>query len=165
MTQNYPQRKPLRLKGYDYSLPGSYFLTICTKDRRPILSRISGFDGGGLPEHTLSVWGKTVDACIKEIPAHYTGVVLEKYVVMPNHIHILLTLPDIEDGAPGSSRPTELIPKIVSALKRLTNRSAGIDLWQSSYMDHVIRDDADFQNHWNYIEHNPFRWAEDEYYL
>ena len=61
-------------------------------------------------------------------------------------------------------RPTNaVIPKLVSSLKRFSNRKAGIDLWQSGYYDHIIRDDEDFLCRWRYIDNNPAAWLEDEY--
>ena len=83
---------------------------------------------------------------------------------MPNHVHLLLTVLH-NDGAPGSSRPTALIPRVVAALKRFTNQEAGCKLWQTSYYDHIIRDEADYTARYNYILDNHRRWAEDEYYI
>lgn len=62
-------------------------------------------------------------------------------------------------------RPTDaVIPKLISSLKRYTNRKAGASLWQGSYYDHIIRDENDYLRVWAYIDQNPARWAEDEYY-
>lgn len=83
---------------------------------------------------------------------------------MPNHIHLLLVVQTGGDGAPGSSRPTQVIPRVIAALKRFSNLEIGQDIWQSSYHDHILRDENDFLDHWTYIAHNPARWAEDEYY-
>lgn len=162
---DYPRRKRLRLPEYDYSTAGTYFLTICTKDRQPFFARIEGFQEDGMPAQQLTAIGSQVDSCIREVPTHYPNISLDHYVIMPNHIHVLLSIREVPDGAPRSSRPTQRVPNIVSALKRLTNQAAGQELWQTGYMDHVIRDVQDYQNHWNYITNNPFRWAEDPYYL
>lgn len=78
------------------------------------------------------------------------------------NIHLLISL---SDGAAGSPRPTQRIPRIVSALKRLTNSSTGEKLWQVSYYDHVVRNEEDFLRIWEYIDTNPTRWAEDEYHI
>ena len=129
MTTNYPFRKPMRLKKYDYSSPGTYFLTICAKNRKPLFANIDSFDKNGVPVHRLSENGKQIDCCIRDISAHYPGTVLDHYVIMPNHVHLLISITGAADGAPGSSRPTELVPRIVSALKRLTNKQAGQELW------------------------------------
>ena len=71
-----------------------------------------------------------------------------------------------KSGASGMPRPTGMrVPSFVSSLKRYTNRVCGRPLWQASYHDHIIRDENDLLNHWSYIEHNPARWAEDEYHV
>ena len=89
---------------------------------------------------------------------------MEKFVVMPNHVHLLMGITRRETGAPRSSRPTKLVPRIVSALKRFTNKEAGWDLWQTSYHDHIVRSEADYLRIWNYIDTNPAKWREDRYY-
>ena len=83
---------------------------------------------------------------------------------MPNHVHILISV-SRDDGAPGSSRPTALVSRMIAALKRFSNRDAGQKLWQTSFYDHIIRDDADYAARYNYILDNPRRWAEDEYFI
>lgn len=66
----------------------------------------------------------------------------------------------------GMQRPTDaLIPKLISSLKRFTNRFCNKEIWQDSYYDHIIRDDNDYLTHWRYIDNNPAKWAEDEYYV
>ena len=164
MDQRYPQRKSMRLPEYSYSLPGSYFLTLCTRNRVPFFCRISGFDSEGLPKREMLPNGKLVEQHIRDIPKHYPDVSIDHFVIMPNHIHLLLSV-GTANGAPRSSRPTELVPRIIAAMKRLTNKASGQKLWQDGYMDHVIRNEKDFLAHWDYIEHNPFRWAEDPYYI
>ncbi|NCB63193.1 MAG: hypothetical protein EOM52_06190 [Clostridia bacterium] len=159
----YPTRKHPRLKEYDYSQGGAYFLTVCSKDKASIFAAV-GRDDLGAPLLRLTNAGVTVERYVRSIPDAYPYVTLEHYIVMPNHIHLLLLVGDGRNGAPGSSRPTQVIPRLVAALKRLSNRDAGCDLWQTSYHDHIIRDENDFLNHWSYIDSNPARWAEDEYY-
>ncbi len=156
-------RKALRLDGYDYSAQGAYFLTLCTQHQRCILSRV-GRDDLGAPCVCLTVAGCIVDRYIRSISAAYPHIVVDQYIIMPNHVHLLLTVLH-NDGAPGSSRPTALIPRVVAALKRFTNREASCKLWQTSYYDHIIRDEADYTARYNYILDNPRRWAEDEYYI
>ena len=156
-------RKALRLDGYDYSAQGVYFLTLCTQHRRCILSRV-GRDDLGAPCVCLTAAGCIVDRYIRSISAAYPHIVVDQYIIMPNHVHLLLTVLH-NDGAPGSSRPTALIPRVVAALKRFTNREASCKLWQTSYYDHIIRDEADYTARYNYILDNPRRWAEDKYYI
>ena len=161
---DYPKRRPMRLPSYDYSEAGDYFLTACTKGRKPILSSV-GRDDLGAPCVTLTRYGTIAEKFILTIPKTYDNVFLEKYVIMPNHIHLLLRLADTHvDGAPGSSRPTQMVPRIISALKRLSNQAAGKNLWQTSYYDHVVRNESDHLRIWDYIDTNPAKWQEDEYY-
>ena len=167
----YPKRKHIRLKDYDYSQAGIYFVTICTRDRRDILSRIErqmpvGRDDLGAPlvQVSLTPVGKIAEQYLNTISKAYSGVTVEHKIIMPNHVHILLWFHRAEERRAGSSRPTELLPRIISAWKRFTNRDAGYTLWQSGYHDHIIRDENDFLRHWTYIDQNPALWAEDEYY-
>ncbi len=151
-----PQRKHPRLKTYDYSQNGCYHLTLCTKDARPILSKI-------VPPHTemdravvqLTPSGHVVERYIQNIPAAYQGVELVKYVIMPNHVHLLISL---------TSRSTVSVPTIIRSLKRMVNREIGMPLWQDSYYDVIIRNDTVFQCEWSYIDNNPDKWVEDELY-
>jgi REP element-mobilizing transposase RayT len=83
---------------------------------------------------------------------------------MPNHVHLIVRVTTAGNGAPGSSRPTQTIPQVVAALKRFSNQEAGIKLWQTSYHDHIIRNEADYLRIWNYIDTNPAKWREDCYY-
>ncbi len=155
-----PQRKHPRLKEYDYSRNGCYFITVCTKGMQKLLSRIAvGRDDPGAPLVQLSDLGRIAEQYLLAIPAHYPNVGLDHYMIMPNHIHLLLR---IGDGATGSSRPT--VPRMIAAWKRFVSRDAGSSLFQASYHDHIIRDENDFLSHWTYIEGNPGKWAEDEYY-
>lgn len=75
-----------------------------------------------------------------------------------------MTTKDRGSGAPRSSRPTELIPRMIGAMKRFSNQEAGFDMWQTSYHDHIIRSEADYRRIWEYIDTNPAKWREDCYY-
>ena len=156
MKENYPTRKPHRLSQYDYRTPGAYFVTFCTKDRRPVLSQIrTGTSVVCPPEINLSRIGIFLDSAIAQIPARYPSVSVEQYVIMPNHIHMLLRLTS-EDG------PS--LSQIVQQLKGYVTKQCGFPVWQEKYYDHVIRDESDFLTKYQYICNNPARWAEDEYY-
>ena len=105
-NNKYPKRKAMRLQKYDYSLPGAFFVTICTKDKAKIFWLSVGRDDLGAP-HTLSRYGRIVEKFIASIPEAYPGVTAEKYVIMPNHVHMIVSISyERNDGAPGSSRPT-----------------------------------------------------------
>ena len=94
----------------------------------------------------------------------YNDVSIDKYIIMPNHIHMIVILSP-KDGPSRTPAPTNMrLPFLISTLKRFTNRAAGISLWQRSFYDHVIRNEADYLRIWRYIDTNPAKWAEDEYY-
>ena len=132
----YSKRKRLRLEEYDYSTPGAYFITICTHERRCILSDIiveaDALDG---PHVALSSAGRIVEKYILTTD-YIPGIHVEKYVIMPNHVHMLLLVGACY-GPPRASAPTmATVPNAVSALKRLVNRELGVNIWQRSYHDH-----------------------------
>ena len=165
----YPKRKKNRLEKYDYSQNGAYFITICTDDRKCLLSRIVG--GGVLdaPAMHLSHYGTVVERRIQEMNRVYHDVQTVKYVIMPNHVHLLVCISRSGNRAGhGPSRtpaPTNaVIPHYVSTFKRLCNREFGKDIWQRSFHDHIIRDEAHYQLIWQYIDTNPARWQQDCFY-
>ena len=91
--EHLPKRRGLRLPRYDYSHPGGYFVTICTKDRSHCLASASvGADDLGVPQMELTEIGRMVKKWINSIPAAYPNVILEQYVVMPNHVHLFLRI-------------------------------------------------------------------------
>ena len=166
-----PSRKHPRLRDYDYSRNGVYFLTICTRNRAPILSEIVG-RGLAPAEVRLLTAGRIAAEEMENLPKRFPRVRIEASVIMPNHIHLLLSL----RAAGASPRPTDGkdfgIMDVMRVFKSLTTRrwnqwngTQGRPLWQTSYHDHIIRDDNDFLNHWSYLNNNPARWAEDEYYV
>ena len=161
---DYQKRKRIRLETYDYSTPGAYFITICTREKRCILSKITvGADALGGPRAILTNAGRIVEKYIlstNKIP----DIRVDKYVIMPNHIHMILFVEQI-DGPPRASAPTMAsIPNAVSALKRLVNRELGENIWQRSFHDHVIRNENDYGKIWEYIDTNPARWDMDCFY-
>ena len=161
-----PIRKTNRLKTYDYSENGAYFITLCTKDKKCILSHIVG--GGVLdaPLVKLTKVGCIVDHRISEMNRIYQDVQTVKYAIMPNHIHLLIHIMKSEKSGPSRTpAPTNhIIPQYISTLKRFCNRQAGESLFQRSYHDHVIRDQRDYDMMWQYIDTNPARWEEDCFY-
>ncbi len=167
----FPDRKPNRLKSFDYTSNGAYFITICVKDRRCILSRISvGADIIRPYQVLLTQNGHIVDKAIRAIPFHYDNVSVDHYVIMPNHVHLLLRID--KSGGRIISAPTDAdigeqavsVSTIIGSLKRFVSRNLGYSIWQKGFYDHIIRDDRDYQIHWQYIENNPAKWAQDEYY-
>ena len=160
-----PIRKPNRLPQFDYSTPGAYFITICTKDKKCILGDIVG--GGALdaPQICLSQNGRIVEWYILS-GNQISGVMVDKFVIMPNHIHLIVMVD--ETACSGTSRapsPTNaVIPHFVSTLKRFCHRDIGRVIFQRSYHDHVIRNEKDYLKIWEYIDNNPYRWEEDCFY-
>ncbi len=150
------KRKRIRLKDYDYSNAGVYFVTICTKDRKPILSRIVGDGVLDIPKTVLSKYGKAVDNRIRLMDMHYDNIKIDNYVIMPNHIHILISV--YYNGTSRMPSPTnDTIPSFVGTLKRFVNREVGKDIFQRPYNDHIIRNEKDYIEHFNYIENNPYK--------
>ena len=161
-----PKRKQIRLPDYDYSSPGAYFVTICARDRRCILSYVAvGADTLGGPILNLRAAGKVTDKYILSI-SRTPGAQVDKYVIMPNHVHLLLRISEndagTDSGPPRASAPT--IPNVVGTMKRLINRELGENIWQRGYYEHVIRNEDDYREIWQYIETNPAKWAEDRYF-
>ena len=154
------QRKINRIPEYDYSTNGAYFITLCTQDRRKILSRIVG--GGALDAPFL------IQTKIGEISKKYIlssnripGICVDKFVIMPDHIHLIVQV--AETASIGTSRapsPTNAtIPHFVSTFKRFCHREIGTVIFQRSYYDHVIRNQQDYNEIWEYIENNPQKWV------
>lgn len=154
---NLPTRKPNRLASYDYASPGFYFLTICTKEKACILGRVIPGDEIHAARMEYSPYGEIVRMAICEIPLHYAGVSVDHYVIMPNHIHMILELQSDVQPLPNISR-------IVQQLKRQVSMRIGESILQTHFHDHVIRGDADYREIWEYIENNPQKWALDRYY-
>lgn len=155
----YPERKPLRLKEYDYRNHGRYFVTICTHDRKNLLSGIvSDNDLCSAPQIVLTHIGNEIEKTIWYINNKYNGVVIEKYVIMPNHIHLILVLN--ESGGRGNPP----LQNVIGQLKSYTTKIYGNLLWQRSYYDHIIRNEYDYKKIWDYIESNPGKWTTDCYY-
>ena len=160
-----PKRKPNRLSCFDYSTPGAYFLTICTQDKKCILGQIVG--GGDLdaPQISLSTIGKKVWRNI-ELSRQIPNIHVDKYLIMPNHIHLILFVDGTLVG--GRSRSPSLtnavVPHFVSTFKRFCHKDVGAKIFQRSYHDHVIRGEQDYLKIWEYIDNNPARWKEDCFY-
>ncbi len=161
-----PKRKSTRLKNFDYNAIGGYFITLCTEDRRQILSHIVGVDVLGDPKNTeLLPYGIVADKYIKQMSEFYENIIVEQYVVMPNHIHILLFVCD--DGSPRTSTPTKqtsAVSHFVSTFKRFCNKEYGRNIWQRGFYDHIIRGREDYEEITKYIYENPIRWYYDELY-
>ena len=158
---DFKNRKQLRLNNYDYSNNGAYFITVCTQGRRNILSRIIVGEGfHPLPIVELTKIGIEIENTINFINDNYRNVFIEKYVIMPNHIHLILYLGYENLGGHGNPP----LQKIVGQLKSFTTKKYGKILWQRSYYDHIIRNENEYAEIWSYIDSNPSKWLEDEYF-
>ena len=146
-----PNRKPNRLAGFDYGQNGAYFITICVKNRQNLLSDVVGDDAHIVPKP----YGRIVEKYIQNVPE------IEKYVIMPNHIHLMI---HIDNGTMWASSPTNRIASIVRSLKTLTTKEIGNPIFQRGYHDHIIRGKEDYLEIWQYIENNPRKWQIDRYY-
>ena len=139
-------RKHPRLKNYDYSSRNSYFITICTFDKACIFGK----------PNQLNQRGMTAETVLLEMERHFSNVKVDKYVIMPNHVHMILTL---EGPNPG-------IPQIVgqyksSVTRKIRETDPGQNVWQTSFHDHVIRNQKDYERIWLYVDSNPQNWSKD----
>ena len=167
-----PKRKSTRLRNYDYSTAGYYFITICTYDKKCILSNIVGDGVYDIPKTILSPYGKIVEKYIQKKNSQYNNICIDKYVIMPNHIHLIINISEISKennvlcGMSQAPYPTAnaIIPKFISLFKRYCNREIGNNIFQRSFHDHIIRGENDYLKIWNYIDTNPQKWKEDCFY-
>ncbi len=163
----YPQRKRNRLADCGYDAPGAYFITICTAEKKRLLSEILAGEALTSPAVALTALGELVQVRLLALPDRFPNLRLDKYVLMPNHVHILLTLTQAEGS--GGASPSPTVIDAVRAFKSITARLArpylsGSPLWQRSFYDHVVRNEADYREIWNYIDGNPSKWAEDRFF-
>ncbi len=163
MAQNNPQRKPNRLSFYSYSNTGYYFLTVCARNKEKLFGTIVGGGAFDAPLVQLSSIGKILEHYIQSTN-RISGVFVDKYVIMPNHFHLILAIEQSE-SCNLISRANEQVPHVVGTIKRFCNRDLGENVFQRGYHDHVIRGEMDYQKIWSYIDDNPRRWKEDCMYV
>lgn len=157
-----PKRKQIRLKNYDYSQNGYYFITVCTKDRQPLFWKSVGADiirpKINQESIVLSKYGKITDTAINAIPLHYPNMKIDKYVIMPDHIHLILIISNDETNGRIISAPTKSIPTIIGQMKRWVSKQIGFSIWQKSYYEHIIRNENDYIQIVEYISNNPLKF-------
>ena len=164
----FPKRKPIRIADYDYSTPGAYFITVCTanrekifwSDRRgelcsPACNTQTGDQRSPLRVE-LSDVGKIVDAEIQKMNTVYDAVRVEKYCIMPDHIHFILSI-DTDENGRTQFAPT--ISRVMKQFKGSITKQVGRSIWQKSFYDHGIRNQQDYDEIWAYIENNPLKYA------
>ena len=160
---DYPKRKKNRLPDFEYGVGAYCFITVCTKGRARILGRVVGAAGppegaGAGPAKTvLTAVGRAVENDLLSIGNHYPGVKVETYVIMPDHVHMILS---IACGDP-PEKTGITVPRVMNGWKAGISRAAGFSVWQRSYYEHVIRGPQDMQEIWRYIENNPLQWLLD----
>ena len=147
-----PERKPVRLNKFDYSQNGAYFITLCTKERKKLFWDNVGASIARPQEIELSRYGEIVERAIINIPKIYPAVSLDNYVIMPDHIHLLLRIDDNQNGRPMVA-PT--VSTIIQQTKGYITKQIGFSVWQKLFHDHIIRNKNDYMEIWEYIENNP----------
>ena len=182
VSQNGPQRKYTRLKEFDYSTPGAYFVTIVSYDREEIFGIIEN------GQMILSIEGKMVRQAWFDLPRHYANVCLdeEDLVIMPNHMHGIVVLSDgaipavgegLEKGEmrvinqpdPPRRQSGGALTEIIRAFKsfsarriNLHRRISGVPVWQRSFYEHILRDEGEWDRARKYILQNPQNWQDDQ---
>ena len=153
--QDLPVRKDIRLKDYDYSAAGAYFITMYVKDGHELLSEVVGAISNR-PRIELSKIGKIAEVALFKLDE---TIEIDKYAIMPNHIHMIVR---VQDSGRTEFAPT--ISSIIRFYKSCVTKQIGYSIWQKSFHDHIIRDEAEYYRIAQYIDQNPARWAEDRYY-
>ena len=160
-------RKTTRLQGFDYNRSGAFFLTVCTENRRCVLSNVVGTGVPDGPSIELLPYGKIAEKYIKQLDAFYDDVSVRSYVIMPNHIHLLLSV--MKDNGRGNPSPT--VDTAMGWLKyqitkeiNILRGTPGEKLLQRSFFDHIIRNQDDYYEIYKYIYENPLRWKLDKFY-
>ena len=154
MEEKLPKRKPTRLSSYDYASVGAYFITICTEGRKNWFWETVGAGTPHPQDVPLSQNGKIAEQAIMNIEGIYPAVHVDYYVIMPDHIHLLLSIRLDEGGRPMAA-PT--ISRVIGQCKGYITKKIGKPLFQKLFYDHVIRDVADYEKHVQYILQNPAR--------
>ena len=151
MDRELPRRKPTRIPGYDYSTANYYFITICTHEKKCLFYK----------QGRLNEMGMIAQNCMQTIPQHFRGCKVDKFVIMPNHIHAILVIDEI-----GTSPITTIVGQYKAHVSKLIHRKLpGLQIWQRSFYDHIIRTQSRYEEIWSYIDTNPLRWREDRFYL
>lgn len=160
-------RKSIRLKGYDYSQTGTYFVTVCVQGRRCLLSNINDND------ILLSSIGKFAYQCLNQIPDRYDSAELDEFIIMPNHVHVIIIINNDDVGVIHElplrkQRRKMLLPQIIGWFKMNSAKRAnailkksGQRFWQRNYYEHIVRNERELNQIREYIIYNPMRWQYD----
>lgn len=148
-------RRSIRLRDYDYSQPGAYYVTICTYEREHLFGRVK--DG----KIALNEYGKAVWECWRELPKRYVTVRLDAFVIMPNHIHAIIIL---TAGLSPRASLSEIVRNLKTYSAKWINRlrrSPQAPVWQRNYYEHIVRDNQEWEAIREYIRNNPVNWEQD----
>ena len=169
-ASKYPTRKRNRLQGYDYSRQGAYFITVCTQNRAELFGHIVGANcvrpftkvrpvTNVRPFTELSKTGHTVKHEIETLSSVYPTVYVSEFVIMPNHVHMVIVIDSRDiDGRPQVA-PT--VSRIIKQWKGSITKRLGFSPWQKSFHDHVIRNQDDYLRIAQYVANNPAQWQMD----
>ena len=149
MRENLPVRKRIRIKDYDYSKENIYFITICIKDRLELLGEIRE------EEIELTQEGRIVENNINKIEEIYYNAIIHEYIIMPNHIHILLEI---------KNKKETTISKIIKHYKSNVSREITYSIWQKSFYEHIVRNEKEYLKIVEYIQNNIINWKNDKYF-
>jgi len=164
----YRQRKANRLKNYDYSSSGVYFVTICSKNRIEYFGTIVN------KKMILNKIGGIVKECWEGIPKHFKDIILDKFVIMPNHVHGILIINNVENRHACSlqhvcslRRQNQLLPNVINSFKSASSKlihqlQLNSFQWQKSFYDHIMRNEKSLNKIKEYVGNNPLNWDNDK---
>ena len=160
---NLPQRKHPRLKNYDYSSNGCYHIVICIENKSVRLSTVGRGLAPAAAEVRLTKYGRIFKEELLALEQRYSIVKIDKYCIMPDHVHILLSIDDFGETAGASPRPTVdgcvRIVKSISARRfNKVDNTPGRKVFQTSFYDEIIGSSAYYEEVWRYIDENPMKW-------
>lgn len=159
------RRRSIRLPEYDYSKPNAYFITICSYNKKQIFGKVSN------SKIMLSKIGKIAEKYLIEIPNHFNDVFIDEYVIMPDHIHLIISIVGVQNFEPQRNEYQKIIPKSIGSIIRAYKASVTTrcrtegykrNIWQRNYFEHIIRNDEDHFRIREYIQNNHLRWELDE---
>ena len=146
-------RKPHRIPEFDYSSAASYFITFNTINRQKLLSEIHSVDAYVPPVVSLKPYGEITEKYILQMEAFHPEITLDNYVIMPDHVHLLITIKESDEANPG-------IAVIIQSLKTMITKEIGNKIWQLDFYDTVADTDELFMRCDTYIDNNPAVWLD-----
>jgi REP element-mobilizing transposase RayT len=161
-----PIRKKIRLTDYNYSQNGFYFITICSHEHKPILGHIEE------DEMILNDYAEKLDSLLINMSDKQQNIILDKYVFMPNHIHMVLVVRNDDLSDIHETGIIEFVQEFkskavmiyIKGVKEGLYEPFSKKIWQRSYYDSIIRNKDTYDLIWNYIDNNPLKWSLDKYY-